>query len=663
MNTRDKRNCMLIVTLSIVLILCLTLAFTLTACNKPTHEHKWDNGTVTPPTCAMAGEIIYSCEECEETMKEVLEATGNHSWETTIYDKDNHKNVCSTCGTSNLEEHDFDGNIYDSVDKLMNCECGYSVTVGEYYSYKVNFECDAGITLLIYDTQDYSEKGVISTVAYARDGETGKLSNSGKGEVNFEVNAPLGYKLSAINISVESNAGYEDILEPNSTAKKNTYRITKIASELTVKVETEIEIDYLELPVIVINTENNAQILDKENYVSCNVSVRNAEQYCFEEEEAGIRGRGNSTWQMAKKPYRLKFNSKVDLFGNGKAKSWTLIANYCDQSLSRNYFAYSIGAQFDSLEETTTTMQMVELYLNGQYDGVYLVCEQVQTGKNRVDVSEEIADTDGNALLDTGYLIELDGRAPSEGVLDYDYFYLDDYDYGDRAYGFSHEKYYAIKSPDNDDFADLNLDYTEFVNFIKEYVDTCLQTIVSGDYNRVKNLIDVDSFAEAYIVNELFNNKDVGQSSFYMYKDAGGKLYCGPIWDFDISSGNCDFNDTLYQDHGSWEYDCLWAKESNIWFAYLLKIQEFQALVSSKLSSYKDAIADTISQCVEYVESCSQSMERNFQRWNILGIDVSPNSPEMVAIKTWQGQVEYLRDWLLNSLDYMLSIYCDEQFI
>ena len=119
MNTRDRRNCISIIMVSIVLILCLSFAFALTACNNDgdEHEHKWDNGTVTPPTCAMAGEIVYSCEECEEIKKETLAATGNHSWETTVYDKDKHKNACSTCGTSNLENHNLDGgNIDDSVD-------------------------------------------------------------------------------------------------------------------------------------------------------------------------------------------------------------------------------------------------------------------------------------------------------------------------------------------------------------------------------------------------------------------------------------------------------------------------------------------------------------------------------------------------------------------
>ena len=99
------------------------------------------------------------------------------------------------------------------------------------------------------------------------------------------------------------------------------------------------------MPVMVINTVDEAPILDKENYVTCSISVSNAKaEYCFNELSAGIRGRGNTTWNMPKKPYKVKFDSKIDLFGNGAAKKWTLIANYSDPSLIRKYLAYMIGS-------------------------------------------------------------------------------------------------------------------------------------------------------------------------------------------------------------------------------------------------------------------------------------------------------------------------------
>ncbi len=294
--------------------------------------------------------------------------------------------------------------------------------------------------------------------------------------------------------------------------------------------------------------------------------------------------------------------------------------------------------------------------MNGSYDGVYLLCEQNEVGKTRVDIEDDFA----KALNpeDMGFLLEMDGNAPSESEFPYDYFSLNDSDYGDKTIEMSQIRNYAIKSPD---VVDGENNWDIYYDYIKNYVHQCMLCISGTNYYKVVEMIDVNSFADSYILNELFNCKDVGQSSFYLYKKEWGKLYSGPIWDYDVSSGNCDFNDTFYQEKGSWEYDCLWAKELNIWYYYLLQHTEFQQLVSEKLKVYKNLIVDTINNAVESVFNFSNSFLRNFERWDILGQYVWPNSAEMVAISTWEGQVEYVQDWLLNSLDYLLSEYCRDE--
>ena len=169
----------------------------------------------------------------------------------------------------------------------------------------------------------------------------------------------------------------------------------------------------------------------------------------------------------------MKFDEPIDLFGNGEARTWTLIANHTDLSLIRNYLAYSIAAIFDTQEYTSKT-QFVDLYLNGEYRGVYLVCEQVEVHSSRVNIAE-------SGELDTGYLIELDSREEGIG------FYLND-------------KFYAIKSPDTDGRL-----YTEaHGEFIKSYLVKCIEAISNDDYEKIESLIDTKSFAQAYIVFELF---------------------------------------------------------------------------------------------------------------------------------------------------------------
>ena len=380
-------------------------------------------------------------------------------------------------------------------------------------------------------------------------------------------------------------------------------------------------------PFIYVNVEDGAEITSKESYLNCVVKITNTkEEYLLDTSSAKIKGRGNSTWDMPKKPYKLKFNEKTNLFGFGKAKTYTLIANYCDKSLSRNLMAYE-SARVLGLSETSST-QPVNLVLNGDYRGVYLLCEQNEVGKSRVNIETDLAS------VDTGYLIELDSRAVDEGVEGTDYFVID---------GLS----YAIKDPevDDDDFT------PEHFNFIKNYMLDCFSAIGLSDYDTVKNLIDVDSFARCYIVHEMFNCIDVGYLSFYFHKDAGGKLAAGPVWDFDISSGNCD-----YAEHGN-DTDYLYAKATNSWYRQLLHFEGFQELVSDYIAEYKDALLARIQEIVDYQIEYADNNKANFAVWDILKIYVWPNPNELASIKTFEGQVYYLQDWVEEKLNYMADCY------
>lgn len=397
----------------------------------------------------------------------------------------------------------------------------------------------------------------------------------------------------------------------------------------------------LNLPDFYVNTKDGEDITSKEEYLTCSVTVDYEDtQYEFESAPAKIRGRGNSSWGMPKKSYKLKFDSKVDLFGNGSAKTWTLIANYCDPSLARNYLAYSVGSLFETQPYTTST-QFVQLYLNGEYNGVYLVCEQVQTGKTRVNIDEDFD------VVDTGYLLELDVRIEGEQWLDY----VSVYD--------SHFKtrHYQIKSPDPEDVADAGYDKADYAQFIGEYLSSCMDALVSGTYQEICGLVDVESFAESYILNELFNPQDVGDSSFFIYKKKGGKIYSGPVWDYDISTGNCDYPSGFYTQDLSSNPNCLWAKELNPWYYYLLRHEEFKTLVAQKLAHYSKTIEEKITQCVEYLYRREDAFKKNFEVWNIIGTYVWPNPSALVNLKSWRAHVNYVQSWLAKSLKYMKSVY------
>ena len=208
--------------------------------------------------------------------------------------------------------------------------------------------------------------------------------------------------------------------------------------------------DFLEIPAVMIDTENGAEIVSKEEYVSAKVSIMNtAEEFELDSIDAGIRGRGNTSWLEPKKSYRIKFDKKQSLFGSEyKAKSWTLIANYCDKTLSRNALAYDLSEEFDDIT-FSSARHYVDVYLNGEYLGVYLLCDQIQTGDGRVEIEEKLIEPEN-----TGYFLESDFRAPQEGVEEQDWFGC----LGCR---------YTIKTPDTK--AETYLVNTEaYIEYIRE---------------------------------------------------------------------------------------------------------------------------------------------------------------------------------------------------
>ena len=394
-------------------------------------------------------------------------------------------------------------------------------------------------------------------------------------------------------------------------------------------------IDYMDLPVIEINTDGSAPINSKYDYVSCNVSVSNTlYEYTFESIRAKIRGRGNITWDKPKNPFKLKFENKINLFGNGEAKTWNIIANYFDPSLLRNYIAYQVGSLVGS--DYVTTVQFVELFINGEYLGVYLVCKQNEADIQRVAIEKKYTG------VDKSFLLELDCRAVDDGKNDWDYFEIDGIKY-------------SIKFPDTED---EQYD-EEYLNYIKNFLSDASNALLSENIGIISNYIDISSFAKSYIVHELFKSMDVGQSSFFIYKDVNGLLKTGPIWDFDDSSGNFDYINDNFVGYQSINVDTLWACAANFWYYKLVNIVDFRNEISNILINNYNAIIELIDSLIENSNYISNSVHRNYEKWQTLGTYVWPNPPELVSINTWEGQVEYFRTWLLRSLDYMYNYYVD----
>lgn len=312
-----------------------------------------------------------------------------------------------------------------------------------------------------------------------------------------------------------------------------------------------------ELPAVYIETESgslDAVHADK-NYKERATFVAYSDgEKVYDADLEYIKGRGNSTWKLNKKPYNIKFESKVDLFGMGKAKKWSLIASANEQSLIRNKLTYDLADDVGLLYSSKS--QHIDLYINGTYEGNYLVCESVEIGSTRVDIDDlEDINEEANPGIDieecalagtrgeiAGYTA--DSRKWVEIPNDPDDItggYLIEFElyarYQLEVSGFVTKQGQPItmKSPEYASKAEI-----EYISsFYQEFEDAVYsETGYNSLGKHYSEYIDIDSMVKMYIIQELAMNLDAARTSFYLFKPQGeDKLYASPVWDFDYSLG------------------------------------------------------------------------------------------------------------------------------
>lgn len=239
-------------------------------------------------------------------------------------------------------------------------------------------------------------------------------------------------------------------------------------------------------------------------YEGNELTVYEGDSATLEASGVRVKGRGNGTWMQEKKPYQIKFDKKVDLFGMGKAKKWVLLANAMDTTRLRNDAAFYLEKMLEM--EYAYSGQFVELYFNGEYEGLYYLTHVVGIEKTSVDLRDSM-----------GVLVELD-----------------------NVYGGS-ENYYITRNGEllvlRGAVSTAN-EEKAMESFVKDFNE--LETAIDErDYEKMLGIIDVSSFAKYYILSELIVNPDAYWTSFYFYKDGlNDKIHVGPGWDFDLSFAN-----------------------------------------------------------------------------------------------------------------------------
>ncbi len=380
---------------------------------------------------------------------------------------------------------------------------------------------------------------------------------------------------------------------------------------------------------VLIYTDGGAEIPATKEKVNCEIYIvdqEGGEYGTIHGTGCTVNVRGNSTSSAYKKPYNIKFASKTDVLGMGANKKWSLLANCYDKTLLRNAvvmdFARELGVPF------TPDYRYVDVYVNDELCGSYLLIDSIEVGSTRVDID----------LSDNEYLLELDYNPE-----DPDCYYF---------YSGVNDIKFAVNEPEIDDLSDSQMTY------VNDLVYNAELALNSGDFDRVTAYFDIESMARFYLTLEFFRNIDVATSST-RFHIKGDRIYGGPVWDFDLSAGN--YNVDYY---GSGTLEQRFHATKMKWFKSLVTYPEFQARVNELFLEMQDTIinlyADNIlglNQIDTMINTYNASFSRNHNEagWAPDKVYHSSMQLERTPDATYEENVEFYRNWLLERNEWLLE--------
>lgn len=395
--------------------------------------------------------------------------------------------------------------------------------------------------------------------------------------------------------------------------KKGTAEVTVSARNRTVTFDISFDGDLIEtgLPVVYIDTENQAAVDSKETYIKANMVIKEKGNV-LSENKLRIKGRGNATWTYPKKPYKLKLDNKANVLDMGEDKDWVLLSNYCDKTLLRTGIAFKLSQLMNF--PWTVKDRFVEVVLNGEYLGNYHLVEGIKQDSKRVDIPKD------------GYLFERDG------------YYLQEprYFVSSRGYG------YSFKNPDpEDDLTD------EQWNYIKNYMDEFESVLASAAFadpvTGYARYMDVQSFVRWFIFQNILANMD---TNVYLTKDdrSDSKLYMGPVWDFEWSIGIGWYEGARPRPANYYVWD-----SNAFYYDRLLQDPAFKAKVREMWNNL-NIVEDILKYIDDTKKLIGKSQELNFRRWNIMNIRVSVGG---IPMGSFDKEVECDRQFLINHINWL----------
>ena len=415
------------------------------------------------------------------------------------------------------------------------------------------------------------------------------------------------------------------------------------------------------LPIVLITTTNGQQIPDEPKISAQMKVIYNGPGQINHVTDlpndyngaVGIEIRGSTSQDLSdKKPYAVETRDAagkgldVPLLGMPEESDWAFIAPFSDKSLLRDALAFELARRTMTWAPRT---RFVELVLNGAYQGVYVITEKIKRDKNRVDISKLTATDLAGDSLTGGYILKLD--KPTGALADG---WTSPYP---AQTGGWQSTYYQYHYPKPEDIQPEQKQYirnwvTDFETLMKspQYADT------AAGYPKY---IDIASFVDFILINEMSKNVDAYRLSTFLYKDKDSKnthLFAGPVWDFNIAFGNADYcGGNSYQ---GWaiNFNSICNQDGwviHFWWLRLWDDPAFRARVASRWEELRGEIF-TDAKVTGMLDSLAgvlqQAQVRNFQRWPVLNQYVWPNP---FCCGTYSQHIDYLRTWEINRLHWM----------
>ena len=423
------------------------------------------------------------------------------------------------------------------------------------------------------------------------------------------------------------------------------------------------------IPLLLINT-NGKQIKDDVRIVADMGIVDNGpgernhtkDPYNGYNGKISIELRGSSSQMFPKKGYGFETqeldgsNKQASLLGMPEENDWVLHNPYSDKSLMRNVLSYYLSRRMGNYAPRT---RFCELYINGNYKGVYVLVEKIKRDKNRVDIAELLPEDIEGDELTGGYILKVDKFTGSQGGS-----WVSPYPPHENPWGQVHIQYHDPK------LIELMPEQAEY---IQQYFTLFEQNLKSNAFkdsiNGYHQFIKPDSFIDFLLVNEIAKNIDGYRLSTFFYKEKesdGGKIVMGPVWDFNLTYGNADYCEGLLT--SDWQYASQETCAASIpfWWDRLLKDAAFKNRLKCRWEFFRESFAHTDS-LMNYIDSLvlylDESQKRNFEQWPILGEYVWPNA---YIGKTYQDEIDFLKEWLTGRLEWIdenLPGFCDEPIV